>query len=776
MARNIRLNNAGNLKAPDEATGRKYWGKYGFTGLDEDGFAMFDTAAGGRAALEQQIRIDQSRDQTQEEFINKYVGASADPQGTTNAQINIPQLTGAPSDTTLSEIDKDVLFNAIVQNEGGKDSVDYFAKPKLDFDALDKTQGRAAAQDTAKEFDSFLPTAPAPTIESETIGAAKPTATGLTGDQLTQRILDQDAALAEEEASGPPIPSGASSFDASAVDERLRTLNRLTGADIPIIRDRTATGLTDEQLREQMQKQQLPIAQETPSAFIKPAPPESPMAGAFDEFESPYPTNTIAPTPRAEKKVTNLPQPEMAKVDVPKDSEMPDVGLLSRLGNAAKANPDIALAGMEGIGSLLANIGAGRAQKAADQTQRQGMARSNLVSALTGGKVRPGVAEEAPQMGLLGRVGQAVGTAGKLGREVSQERFERGFKEEEMGRKYDVKEAELDRKIAADGLKLSELARKEKLDEARIENWIAQNTLGMDRNDVARYRAKIYAKLGEGRLALDVDKFAQEKIEFKELMGLKGDKLALAQKIQSFDEEDTNRMYALSLDEFALDERRVAALEAKGLVDQQRAQDYGRSVSIAEHAAGADRRKALQTTIRNLDKAELAEMMDPKQGALKVVNGLNSAYKDYETGANQANMNAVFQMYQRLFDPATVREGDLSIQREGQGLILSIVATLERNTTGGFVLATSVIDNMEKIAQRYRASMQASAENKLDNYLNQIYLGNSPTENDIAEAEQIRNYYNAVWNFDPTKTQVRTGATTTGENAGDSFVEKAFPQ
>ena len=71
MARNIRLNNAGNLKAPDEATGRRYWGKYGFTGLDEDGFAMFDTAAGGRAALEQQIRIDQGRDQTQKEFINK---------------------------------------------------------------------------------------------------------------------------------------------------------------------------------------------------------------------------------------------------------------------------------------------------------------------------------------------------------------------------------------------------------------------------------------------------------------------------------------------------------------------------------------------------------------------------------------------------------------------------------------------------------------------------------------------------------------------------------
>ncbi len=199
MARNIRLNNAGNLKAPDEATGRRYWGKYGFTGLDEDGFAMFDTAAGGRAALEQQIRIDQGRDQTQEEFINKYVGAAADPQGTANAQINIPQLTNAPSDTTLAEIDKDVLFNAIVQNEGGKDSVEYFAKPKPNFTTIDR---RVGARDTTREPGISLP--PEPTIESETV---KPTATGLTSDQLTQRILDQDAALAKEEAGRPPLPA-----------------------------------------------------------------------------------------------------------------------------------------------------------------------------------------------------------------------------------------------------------------------------------------------------------------------------------------------------------------------------------------------------------------------------------------------------------------------------------------------------------------------------------------------------------------------------------------
>jgi hypothetical protein len=645
---------------------------------------------------------------------------------------------------------------------------------KPDFDALDRAQGRVVAEPgislpTAPpptiESETVQPTAPPPTIESETV---KPAAPEPTSDQLTQRILESDLA---DPTRTPDFSEGITSAtpeDRLIANEYIAEIKKDPTATYP-----TVGGLTIEEQPNALSIQAL-VSEYTNSLDYDRS--VTSFRGAADlKARQSQLGETLRPS-RTPMQVTGRLQEEkaaMPMVDVPEDSEVPREGLLSRLGNAAKANPDIALAGMEGIGSLLANIGAGRAQKAADQTQRQGMARSNLVSALTGGKVRPGVAEETPQMGLLGRVGQALGTTGKLGREVSEERFERGFKEEEMGRKYDVKEAELDRKIAADGLKLSELARKEKLDEARIENWIARNTLGMDRNDVNRYRAEIYAKLGEGRLALDVDKFAQEKIEFKELMGLKGDKLALAQKIQSFDEGDINRMYALSLDEFALDERRVDALEAKGLVDKKRAEDYGRSVSIAEHAAGADRRKALQTTIRNLDKAELAEMMDPKQGALKVVNGLNSAYKDYEADANQANMNAVFQMYQRMFDPATVREGDLSIQREGQGVILNHLATLERTVGGGFVLHSSVIENMENIAQRYRASMQASAENKLDNYLNQIYLGKTPTEQDIAEAEQIRNYYNAVWNFDPTQTQVRTGNV---DEAADSFVKKEFSE
>ena len=147
-SRPIRTNNAGDLRAPDEATGRRWWGRHGFVGLDKGGFAIFDTPEGGVAALKQQIEADQGRDQTQEEFINKYVGLETDPTGTANAQRNIPAITGARPDTALSAIDPDTLLRAIIQSEGGAESLKHFGYG--DFREADKapTQERLPAPQT----------------------------------------------------------------------------------------------------------------------------------------------------------------------------------------------------------------------------------------------------------------------------------------------------------------------------------------------------------------------------------------------------------------------------------------------------------------------------------------------------------------------------------------------------------------------------------------------------------------------------------------------------
>ena len=354
----------------------------------------------------------------------------------------------------------------------------------------------------------------------------------------------------------PTAPAATNGADLAAVDERLRTLNELTGADIPVMRDRTptgrttATGLTDDELRQQMESQftgfdaffhgadtaaddaakakadqarqkqskmgrgRFTLDQpERPDTGFELSPlPDTPSRESRPlGFMRPFPTTP--PTQQVEETVEEAPAPAAKPVVETQETPQEDApagSILSRIGRYAKENPDIALAGMEGIGNLLANIGAARGQRKADEATQQGMARSNLISALTGGRVRPAVAEETPEMGLLGRGGQAVGTAGKLGREVEQERATRGFKQQEADRKA----ADLDRKIDADALKLRKLIGDERLDEARIEKWINENARGLTKNEIARYRAEVYDRLGTGRLDLAEREFEQDLIEF----------------------------------------------------------------------------------------------------------------------------------------------------------------------------------------------------------------------------------------------------------------------
>jgi len=599
-------------------------------------------------------------------------------------------------------------------------------------------------------------------------------------------------AVQELDAPGAAATNGA---DLAAVDERLRTLNELTGADIPILRDQTATGLTDDELRQRLEEQIAPpTATPTQSrmgrgrfTLDQPKRPDtefelSPLPDTPSREFRPLgfmrPFTTTPPTQQVEETVEEAPAPAAKPVvetqEMPQE-DAPAGSILSRIGRYAKENPDIALAGMEGIGNLLANIGAARGQRKADEATQQGMARSNLISALTGGRVRPAVAEETPEMGLLGRVGQAVGTAGKLGREVEQERATRGFKQQEADRKA----ADLDRKIADDARKLRDLIRKEKYTDAQIEDFIERNTLGMERNEIARYRAEVYDRLGTGRLELDRDKFTQAREEFEFVkqmdlrgMDLKADRLGLDKKKFDLAYEGAQREYEMQMKKFGLDVKRVEALEKDVETRAKRAASYAERVALNTMTARGEQKREVRKIIDGLDGKQLNRMMDPKQGTAAIMQGLNAAYRDFEVDPNQANMNGVFQMYQRLFDPATVREGDLAIQREGQGAILRAIASMERLSGGGFVIAQSVIVDMKEIADRYMESARKSANNTLNNYIENAVLGTDPTPLETAQAEAIRNYYTSIWSYDPLKDQGPNGGET-GEpdDVADAFAE-----
>ena len=111
--------------------------------------------------------------------------------------------------------------------------------------------------------------------------------------------------------------------------------------------------------------------------------------------------------------------------------------LLSRMGGYAKDNPELMAQIAQLGGGLVANYAQGKAQEKADKTTSQRVARSNLISALSGGKIRPGVAEEvADSGGLLKTIGQVVQGGGKIaenemGRRLAEETRLRGEKMED---------------------------------------------------------------------------------------------------------------------------------------------------------------------------------------------------------------------------------------------------------------------------------------------------------------------------------------------------------
>jgi len=291
----------------------------------------------------------------------------------------------------------------------------------------------------------------------------------------------------------------------------------------------------------------------------------------------------------------------------------------------------------------------------------------------------------------------------------------------------------------------------------------------MDSNDIRRYKAEVYEKLGEGRLSLDLLEIEQGQREFEALLDLKNRGMTVKEALLKLDEKQQEHAFEYAAKEFGLNERRVKTIEQNAETAANRATTYAEQVAIAGMKAAGEQRREVRKMVGELNKTggELNRMMDPKNGTAGIMQGLNAAYQDYLLDPNTANMNAVFQMYQRLFDPATVREGDLLIQKEGQGAVLNIMAQAERIQGGGFVLARETIENMKGVADRYYSTALKSANNKLDNYVNTLVLGEDPSPVELRQAEALRNYYSSVWNYDPLKEQ----AGSDGEDAAGRFVQ-----
>ena len=391
--------------------------------------------------------------------------------------------------------------------------------------------------------------------------------------------------------------------------------------------------------------------------------------------------------------------------------------IFARLGRAIKDNPEIALSGAESLGSLLASIGQSRGQRKEDARVKEATGRSNLISALTGGKVRPQVTSEAPDLGLLGRIGQGLKVGGSTVRDAMEKQATFGLKEGELQRKI-----EKDASIAARHISLNNL------DEAKAQNYIDRISIGRSAEERKMLEAQIKAYLGikkEERLSA-TDKWKQE-LANKQI-DIKQAYLELSREDQI--EAHKQAVRALDIKASGADSKMIRAKAYANSIEKKAEKD----LKIDEKTARDDFRKTVS------DVRKEVGFLDSERGTLNVYRGLESAYANWETtGFNAAAATAVFNFYQQLFDPATVREGDLNMQKEAQGYIQSLAALKQRSVGEGFVLSKEQIRRMKSLADQFFKSAQDASASQINTYLDVLY------EDDAEELNKYHRYYNSLF-------------------------------
>jgi hypothetical protein len=122
--------------------------------------------------------------------------------------------------------------------------------------------------------------------------------------------------------------------------------------------------------------------------------------------------------------------------------------------------------------------------------------------------------------------------------------------------------------------------------------------------------------------------------------------------------------------------------------------------------------------------------LDSSQGPKKLYNDMRVLFRQFEEDPNSANIMGIIQVYQRLFDPATVREGDVALMREAEGRIKQAVALAERVIGDGGVVSSYTIEDMKKAADDVHAMQLAKAKADVGAYTSRLF---SATERKVLD-------------------------------------------
>jgi len=133
--------------------------------------------------------------------------------------------------------------------------------------------------------------------------------------------------------------------------------------------------------------------------------------------------------------------------------------------------------------------------------------------------------------------------------------------------------------------------------------------------------------------------------------------------------------------------------------------------------------------------------LDPTQGAKNLYGQMRVLWNDYENDATPANVGAIFQVYQRFFDPATVREGDLKILQEAEGTFRQLQAKAERLVGGGGSLSSDTVEEMKRITDEVHGLQARKAMEDVN-----AYIG---TALDPRDRQATTEYYDRIFKLPP---------------------------
>ena len=347
------------------------------------------------------------------------------------------------------------------------------------------------AQASAPTFESEQIQSPAPTLQSEQVapptlrseqvapsmeerkrrmidagvgGLLRETATGMSNDQLLERMMMDQLEIGEKARDVPQdvsrdIQQGArddygslpiTSFQEDPATSLLREARKRNaggvGAPSDAVRVDSPNNLQIGEKETQPQLLARVSGTREPIDFTTIAPNEQELPIESSETE-PTVRDLVAGMDTTQRRSTDpriqLSTERAEEGEISPVSEGVEVGLLSRIGKAITDNPELAASGAQLLGGLISNAAQNRAQRKADRTTDQRVARATLISALTGGRARPTVERAQADTGgfmsldTLGKVFQGGGAAvkGELARQVEEAERERKAKLEERGMK-----------------------------------------------------------------------------------------------------------------------------------------------------------------------------------------------------------------------------------------------------------------------------------------------------------------------------------------------------